>query len=146
MHMILLCCKTLALSFNDLQQGLRSANQGTPHDRSTTFALIGMVAAVVVVGLILHLRQRRKQAGPPTSTARLAWELSRTIPLSLRSRMLLIWVARSANAPLATLLLSAQIFDAALLTWSNQPTFSPIRRWGKSQLAALRPVLFDDHF
>ncbi len=134
---------TLALSFTDLQQGLRMRNKTTPQDRSTTFALIGMVAAVVVIGLILHLRQRRKQAGPPSSAARLAWELSRTIPFSIRSRVLLIWVARTAHTPLATLFLSDQIFDAALLAWSNQPTFTPIRRWGKNHLASFRPMLFD---
>ncbi len=131
------------LSFTDLQQGLRSANQGNPHDRSTQTALIGMVAVVVLIGVILHLRQRHKQAGAPNSTKRLAWELSRRITFPFGSRILLVWVARTAKVPMATLLVSARAFDAAIVTWAGRPLFGPLRRWGQGRLMQLKPVLFE---
>jgi hypothetical protein len=130
------------LTFSDLQQGLRTANHGDPHDRTAQVALLSMVAGVAVVALILHLRQRRKEAGPMNSSRRLAWELSKQVRFPFGARMVLWWVAMSAKIPMATLLISGHAFDGALEAWFHRPTFGPLRRWGMARLERLRPLLF----
>jgi predicted membrane-bound mannosyltransferase len=132
-----------SFSFSDLQQGLRTASHSDPHDHTAQVALLVMVSCVAVVAMILHLRQRRKEAGPLNSSARLAWELAKQIRFPLGSRIALAWVALSAKIPMATLLVSTRAFDDALDTWFHRPTFGPLRRWGMSRLSRLRPLLFD---
>jgi hypothetical protein len=131
-----------SFSFSDLQQGLRTANHGDPHDRSWQMGLLVMVAAVAVVAMILHLRQRRKEAGPLNSTRRLAWELAKQVRFPFGARMVLWWIAMSARMPMATLLISGHAFDGALEAWFHRPTFGPLRRWGMSRMERLRPMLF----
>jgi hypothetical protein len=133
---------THSFSFSDLQQGLRTANHGDPHDRTAQITLMCMVATVAVIALVLHLRQRRKEAAPLNSSLRLAWELARQVRFPWGSRLVLLWVARSAKMPLASLLISGHAFDAALEVWFHRPTFGPLRKWGMTRLAQLRPVLF----
>jgi len=131
------------MSFSDLQKGLQVSNNGDPHDRPFQMILLVLIAVIAVIALILHLRQRKKTAGPANSTSRLARELARKIPFPFGTRLLLGWVARTCNIPMATLMLSARTFDHAVETWSAHHTFALIRHWGRGRLALLRPILFD---
>ena len=131
------------LSFSGFQKGLQDTNVGTAHDRHFELILLGMVAIIACIALILHLRQRQKAAGPLDSVSRLARELSRDIRFPFASRFFLGWVARSSGLPIAALLLSARTFDKAVDAWSDQHTFSLLRRWGHARLQLLKPNLFE---
>ncbi len=128
------------LSFSDLQEGLRSANNGD--DSSLRNGLLIIMGLIIILAIVLHYRQRRKTAGPPDSTGKLGWELSRLIKFPFGTRMLLWWVARTTQTPFAALLISRSLFDNCVQQWSLQPTFSLARRWGKARLESLKPVLF----
>ena len=129
------------MDFSDLQKALHAANTGET-DKTFRNGLFIMVGAVALLGLILHLREKHKHAGPPDSKGRLGWELSRLMPFPFGTRMLLWWVARSTATPLAALMISSQLFDHAVAEWERQPTFTLARRWGKVRLEALKTVLF----
>ncbi|MGN6367945.1 MAG: hypothetical protein ACTHN5_06755 [Phycisphaerae bacterium] len=131
------------LSFGDLQKGLQSTNEGTPGDRRSLYILLTMVALIAVLAFILQLRERKKNAGPLNSPFRLGCELSRKIRFPFGTRLLLAWAARSAELPMATLLISLRAFDDTITNWSRQPTFTVIRRWGYKRLKLLRPQLFE---
>ncbi|HVX87033.1 MAG TPA: hypothetical protein VH253_19770 [Phycisphaerae bacterium] len=130
------------LTFNDFTNGLRDYNTGKDRGSAGSGVLIGVVAVVVLVGLLLHLRQRRREAGPPDSDRKLAWELLGAAGLSWRIRLLLLWVARTTGAPVAALLISTTAFDRAVGDWAARSTFGPARRWGKGALDGARAQLF----
>ncbi len=129
------------MSFSDFQNGMKQWNDG---GTSNTFrnGLIVMVAIVAIVAIILNIRQRLKHRPELNSAAALSRELCRVIPFPLGSRLLLWWVARSTEVPLATLLLSSQAFDNSLSIWCGHSTFHPIRKWGAGRLNKLKPLLF----
>lgn len=131
------------LSFSDLQQGLHDYDTGKTNDNAFRNGVLVLLAIIAVITLVIHFRQRHKDAGPPDSLRRLSRELSRLVRFPLGTRMLLFWVARSTHTPLASLLLSGGLFDKCLEEWSHRPTFSVARRWGKSRLDRLRPALFE---
>lgn len=130
------------LSFKDLQQSIHQYNEGAP-DNSLRNGLLIVLAFVALIALILHYRQRRKDNLPPDSEMSLARELAHVVPFPWGTKFLLKWVARSANVPFATLLLSAQAFDQHVETWAAQPTFALVRRWGITRLHRLKTILFD---
>ncbi len=127
------------LSFSDLQRGLRSASHADPSDQHFKFALIIMIAIVLLIGIFLHLRQRRKNPLPPNSPRKLAWELAKKIRLPLDTRLFLAWTAHSAHLPMAHLMISPTAFDRSLSHWSPQPTLTRLRRRGTSRLPKSRP-------
>ncbi len=129
------------MSFSDLQEGMRAYNAGET-DNSMRNGLLIMIAAVAVLALLLHLRQRHKSAGPPDSISHLGWELSRQLRFPMGTKLLLWWVARSSRTPIASLMLSSALFDKAVAAWAAQPTFGVARQWGRGRLNLLRPALF----
>jgi len=131
------------LSFTDLQQSLHDYNTGKTNDNGFRNGILSLLAIVAVFALIVHLRQRHKEAGPPDSLAKLGRELGRMVRFPFATRMLLYWVARSTRTPFASLLLSGGLFDRCLEEWAHRPTFSVARRWGKARLERLRPALFE---
>jgi hypothetical protein len=133
-----------AMSFSDLQQGFRSYQSGETNDTAFRNGILLLMAAVAVLALIVHLRQRTKNAGPPDSLARLGLELGRLVRFPLGSRLMLWWVARTAGVPFASLLLSSALFDKSIAQWAAVPTFGVARQWGRSRLARLRPLLFGE--
>ncbi len=130
------------LTFSDLTTGLRQYSAGESRYNANHSGLLGVVAVVLIVCVLLHLRQRRKQAGPPDSEGRLGRELCRVARVSPLTRILLHWVSRSTRVPVAALLVSSAAFERALATWSARPTFGPVRRWGRTHLHALHVQLF----
>lgn len=132
-----------AMSFSDLQQGLRADNNGEATSFYFKYGLIAMVVVIIILAILLNLRQRKKEGQAPDSEKKLAKELTKKIPLPFGARMVLGWAARSADVPVAMLLISTTAFDDAAREWTNKPTFALLRRWGKVRLDQLRPVLFD---
>jgi len=133
------------LTFRDVQKSVHSRFSGATPDTFPRNALLATIAAVALLVLILHLRQRQKANGPPNNIHKLARELSRGIPFPPGSRILLYWVSRSTHIPIAALLISSETFDAGVESWSNQPTFTIAREWGRHRLRKLKNILFDDH-
>ncbi|HVS70035.1 MAG TPA: hypothetical protein VHQ47_02140 [Phycisphaerae bacterium] len=133
---------THTLTFSDFTNGLRDYNTGKDKSSTGSGVLIGVVAVVVFAGILLHVRQRRKEAGPPDSDRRLAWELLSAAGVSWKIRLLLLWVARSTGWPVAALLISTAAFDKAVGEWGKRSTFGPARRWGKAALQGARSELF----
>lgn len=131
------------MNFSDLQQGFRQWHEGTTSENTFRNGMLVVVALVAVVALVVHLRQRRRAPKTINSPLRLGMELSRQVPFPFGSRIMLWWVARSTGLPLATLLISAAAFRAGVEQWSAEPTFGLLRRWGRSRLERLQPVLFD---
>jgi hypothetical protein len=41
------------------------------------------------------------------------------------------------------LLVSQPAFDTCISKWDDEPTFAPLRKWGKRRLDKLRETLFD---
>lgn len=132
-----------AMSFSDLQQGLRTQLDGDHNESHYRNLLLAIMVVVVLVAILLHLRQRRKTGGPPNRPFALARELSRAVSFPFGSRLLLWWVARAGKTPLAALLLSEELFEKNVSDWGRQPTFGLIRQWGSGRLARLRCVLFE---
>jgi len=130
------------MSFSDLQQSLHDYDTGKINDNGFRNGVLSLLAVIALVFLIVHLRQRHKNAGPPDSMHRLGRELGRLVHFPLGTRLLLQWVARSTRTPFASLLLSAGLFDKCVHQWAEIPTFSVARNWGQSRLAKLRPILF----
>ena len=56
--------------------------------------------------------------------------------------MLLWWVARSTEMPVATLLISSALFERSVEDWGRVPTLTLARRLGRGRLERLRGVLF----
>jgi hypothetical protein len=133
-----------AMSFSDLQQGLRSYQSGETDDTAFRNGILILIACVAVLALIVHLRQRTKNAGPPDSLGRLGLELGRLVRFPFGSRVMLWWVARATQVPFASLLLSSSLFDKCISAWAAMPTFVVVRQWGRARLERLRPILFDD--
>jgi hypothetical protein len=130
------------MSFSDLQQGLNDYSTGKTNDNGYRNGILVMLALIGVVALVIHLRQRHKNAGPPESMHKLGRELAHTVSFPFATRFLLFWVAHATKTPFASLLLSAALFDKRIEQWSAAPTFSVARRWAKSRLDRLRPILF----
>jgi hypothetical protein len=131
------------ISFSDLQKGMRDQLSGNTNDSHSSYILWGIVGAIVLFGVIPHLRQRKKTGGPPSSPAALFREISREIPFPFGTRLLLQWVARTAQVPAATLLISVKAFRKALEEWSHESTFAPLRQWGAARLYQLHALLFE---
>jgi hypothetical protein len=131
------------MSFSDLQQGFRQYQTGETNDTSFRNGILILMACVALLALFIHLRQRKKNGGPPDSLARLGFELGRLVRFPFGSRMMLYWVARTSKVPFASLLLSSVLFDKSIAAWASTPTFAVARQWGKSRLARLRPLLFE---
>ncbi|MEI8197835.1 MAG: hypothetical protein WCI73_18220, partial [Phycisphaerae bacterium] len=104
--------------------------------------MLVVIGFLLIVVLISHLRQRRAQPKALDSQFRLGWELCRLVPFPVGSRLMLWWVARSTKTPMATLLISAQAFEVAVRQWGQEPTFAPLRQWGRTRLQRLEPILF----
>jgi hypothetical protein len=132
------------LSFSDLQKGMRDQLSGNTHESHSSWILWGIVAAIVVLGIFLHLRQRKKTGGPPNSPAALFREIAREIPFPFGTRLLLQWVARNAHVPAATLLISERAFQKSVHDWARQPTFALVRHWGEVRLDRLHKLLFEN--
>jgi hypothetical protein len=130
------------LTFSELKSGLRAYQSGTTRDSARTSWLLVVVALVVLLGLFLHVRQRRKEAGPPDSPGKLGRELCRIARLPWTARVLLWWVGRSTNLPVSCLLISSEAFETAVGLWAEVPTFGPARRWGRERLRRVQPLLF----
>jgi hypothetical protein len=128
------------MRFSDLQKGFRSHLNGETPDYS--YLLWAIALAVILFGALLHLRQRRKTGGPPSSPAALFREIAREVPFPFGTRILLHWVARSAQVPAATLLISDKAFQKSVHEWSQQPTFTLVRQWGAARLSRLQKLLF----
>jgi hypothetical protein len=131
------------LSFSDLQKSLHDYHTGKSNDNGFRNGVLIFLAVAAVFLLIVHFRQRRKEAGPPDSMGRLGREIGRLVRFPVGSRVALKWVARSTGTPFASLLLSATLFDKCVREWSHQPTFSVARQWGRARLECLRPELFE---
>jgi hypothetical protein len=131
------------MSFSDLQKGMRAYNSGEAKDNGFRNGTLTLLFFVALLALILHLRQRRKTAGPPDSMGKLGWELSRQVRFPFGSRFVLLWVGRSTGTPFASLLVSASLFDRAVNDWTRNPTFSAARHWGRTRLDRLRSQLFN---
>ena len=116
------------MSFSDFQNGMQQWNDGATNNTFRNGLLV-VVAAVAVIALAVHLRQRLKYRPEPASPQRLGWELSRAVPFPFGTRLLLYWVACSTRMPMATLLLSEPAFEASVQAWAHHGTFSPLRRW-----------------
>lgn len=130
------------ISFSDLQQSLHDYNTGKG-DNGFRNGILIILVLIALFALVLHFRQRHKNAGPPDSIHKLGRELGKPVRFPVASRVVLKWVARSTQTPFAALMLSAALFDKCVNDWSNQPTFSVARHWGRTRLERLRPVLFD---
>lgn len=131
------------MSFSDLQQGFRSYQSGETSDPAFRNGILILIACVAVLALVIHLRQRTKNAGPPDSLGRLGLELGRLVRFPFGSRVMLWWVARSVRVPFASLLLSSALFDRSVSAWAAAPTFGVVRQWGRGRLERLRGVLFE---
>jgi hypothetical protein len=132
-----------SMNFGDLQKGFRAELNGETNDGYYRVLLLVIVLAVVLFGLILYWRQKRKDGGPPESMARLAWQLSVGLHFPIGTRLLLWWVGRSTRVPVAVLLISGEVFKASVAEWSRQPTFGVLREWGVRRLARLERLLFE---
>jgi hypothetical protein len=130
------------LSFSDLQKGFRDRLDGHTDDTHYSRLLWAIVIAIVLLGIFLHLRQRRKEGGPPTSDSALFREITRGVAFPFATKWLLKWVARTAQIPAPTLLISAEIYQRSVADWSRQPTYALLRQWGASRLAGLEKTLF----
>ncbi|MEI8195805.1 MAG: hypothetical protein WCI73_07850 [Phycisphaerae bacterium] len=126
----------------DLSKGFQQVYGGTVSENTFRNGMLVVIAIVMIVALVAHYRQRRVQPKALDSQSRLGWELCRMVPFPFGSRLMLWWVARSTRTPIATLLISDQAFEAAVLKWGQEPTFSPLRQWGRSRLRQLQPILF----
>jgi hypothetical protein len=131
------------ISFSDLQKGMRDQLSGNTNDSHSSYILWGIVGAIVLFGVILHLRQRKKTGGPPSSPTALYREISREIPFPFGTRLLLQWVARTAQVPAATLLISEHAFQQSVHAWSQHHTFALVRQWGTPRLNRLHTLLFE---
>jgi hypothetical protein len=131
------------MSFSDLQQSIRDYNAGHTSDTAFRNGMLSLLAVIAFVFLVVHLYRRHKHAAPPDNLHRLGRELGRLVPFPLGARLLLKWVARATNTPVASLLLSAGLFDKCVRQWAQMPTFSMARHWGRGQLDKLRLVLFE---
>src|SRR6476659_6039934 len=85
------------ISFSDLQKSMRDQLNGNTNDTHYSYILWGIVAGIVLLGVVLHLRQRRKTGGPPNNPRALFREISREVPFPFGTRLLLQWVARTAQ-------------------------------------------------
>lgn len=130
------------LTFSELKSGLRAYQSGTTRDSARNSGLMVVVLLVLLLGVFLHVRQRRKEAGPPDNVGKLGRELCRIARVPWSSRVLLWWVGRSTKLPLACLLVSSTSFEAAVRAWAALPTFGPARRWGRERLRRIKPLLF----
>ncbi len=130
------------MNFSDLQQSIHDYDTGKNNDKAFRNAFLVLLAVIAVITLLMHLRERRKNASAPNSLHRLSRELSRAIRFPVAARWMLVWVARSTKTPFASLLLCAGLYDKCVADWSARPTFSVARRWGRSRLDRLRDELF----
>ena len=85
------------MSFSDLQEGMRAYNAGESQGSSVRTGILILIAFIAVLALVLHLWQRRKTGAPPDSLGRVGWDLGRLVPFPWGTRLLLWWVARSAD-------------------------------------------------
>jgi len=131
------------MSFSDLQKGLRDYNSGENNDTAFRNGILILMACTALLALFIHLRQRKKNAGPPDSLALLGMDLGGLVRFPFGARVMLWWVARTNRVPFASLLLSSTLFDKAIAAWAAAPTFAVARQWGKSRLDRLRPLLFE---
>jgi len=131
------------MSFSDLQQGFRQYQSGETNDTAFRNGILILMAGVALLALFIHLRQRKKNAGPPDSFGRLGLELGRLVRFPFGARLMLWWVARTSRVPFASLMLSSTLFDRSIAAWAASPTFAVARQWGKSRLDRLRPLLFE---
>ena len=126
----------------DLSHGFQQVYGGSVSENTFRNGMLVVIGIVAIVALITHLRQRRTQPKELSSQLRLGMELCRLVEFPFGSRVALWWVARSTHTPVATLLISPHLFEQAVSAWSGQPTFAPLRRWGRVRLARLHEVLF----
>lgn len=127
----------------DLSRGFNQIYNGEVSESTFRNGMLAVVGVIVVLAIIIHYRDKRKQAKVLDSQFKLGWELCKLVPFPFGSRVILWWVARSSKLPVATLLISSKAFDRAVNEWSSQPTFSLLRQWGKSRLLRLQPILFN---
>ena len=130
------------MSFSDLQGAMHDYGTGKNRDntfRNGSLIILGVIAVVV---LLIHLRQKQKNAEPPDSVGKLGRELGRLVRFPIGTKALLKWVAASSKVPFASLLMSSALFDRCVKEWSRGHTFGIVRAWGKGRLEKLRPVLF----
>jgi len=132
------------LSFSDLRKGFRDRLDGHTDDTHYSRLLWAIVIGIILLGVLLQLRQRRKEGGPPSSDSALFREITRGVPFPLATKLLLKWVAHTAQIPASALLISGDIYQRSVADWSRQPTFALVRQWGASRLARLEKTLFDD--
>jgi hypothetical protein len=130
------------LSLSDLKKGFRDRLNGDTNDGHYSYYLWLIVAGVLLLGLILHSRQRKQTGEAPSSPRSLFREIARDVPFPFGTRLLLQWVAHCNKVPAATLLISENAFQKSVAEWSAQPTFGPIRHWGASRLDHLHAILF----
>ena len=126
----------------DLSKGFQQVYGGAVSENTFRNGMLVVVALMAIVALVLHLRQRRGQQKALESQFQLGWELCRLVPFPFGSRLMLWWVAKSTQTPIATLLISAQAFESATQKWVQEPTFTPLRKWGRMRLQRLQPILF----
>ena len=131
------------LSFSDLQRSLHDYNTGKTNDNGFRNGILILLAIIGVIALVIHLRQRHQEAGPPDSLAKLGRELGRLVRFPFGTRLLLWWVARSTRTPFASLLLSGGLFDRCVEEWAHSIDVFSGWRWGKTRLERLRPALFE---
>lgn len=129
----------------DLSKGFQQVYGGTVSENTFRNGMLVVVGVVIIVALVMHLRERRKQHKVVDSQFRLGWELCRLVPFPFGSRIMLWWVARSTRTPVATLLISARAFEQSINQWANQPTFALLRQWGRTRLMRLQPILFSEN-
>lgn len=127
----------------DLSKGFQQVYGGSVTENTFRNGMLVVIGIVTIMALVAHCRQRRVQRKVLESQSRLGWELCRMVPFPFGSRLMLWWVARSTHTPVATLLISVQAFEAAVLKWGQEPTFTPLRQWGRARLRQLQPILFE---
>jgi hypothetical protein len=131
------------MNFSDLQGAMRDYSDGKHQDNTFRNGSLIIMGVIAIVALLIHLRQKQKNAEPPDSVGKLGRELGRLVRFPLGTKALLKWVAASRKVPFASLLLSSALFDRCVKEWSCEHTFAVFRAWGKSRLDKLRPVLFE---
>ena len=131
------------MTFSDLQGAMKDYSEGKHQDNTFRNGSLIILGVIAIVALLIHLRQKQKNAEPPDSVGKLGRELARLVRFPLGTKALLKWVAASSKVPFASLLLSSALFDRCVKEWSHGHTFALVRAWGKGRLEKLRPVLFE---
>jgi len=99
------------MTFSDLQGAMRDYSEGKHQDNTFRNGSLIILGVIAVVALLIHFRQKQKNAEPPDSLGKLGRELGRLVRFPLGTKMLLRWVAASSKVPFASLLLSSALFD-----------------------------------